>query len=121
MAIRYLILTLLLFALNGCGDTVNGKGVAEPKVKHFHELLQRGEFAAMYEEWNMYMSDERPTGVPADELAVHVCLHGADLDRKLAALRAMATQTSALIAMIGHDVYAKQVCEESFVEARIAR
>jgi LmbE family N-acetylglucosaminyl deacetylase len=70
-----------------------------------------------FEEWNMYMSDERPTGVPAAELDVHVRLYGAALDRKIAALRAMATQTSGLIAMLGPDAYAEQVCEEWFVDA----
>ena len=52
----------------------------------------------------MYMTDERPVGVPADELAVHVHLDGAGLDRKLTALRAMATQTSGLIAMLDPGV-----------------
>ena len=33
------------------------------------------------------------------------------------ALRAMATQTSGLIAMLGADAYAAQVCEEWFVDA----
>jgi LmbE family N-acetylglucosaminyl deacetylase len=74
-------------------------------------------FGAHYEEWNMYMSEERPTGVPADQLALHVHLSGLELDRKLAALRAMATQTSGLIAMLDPDVYAAQVAEECFVDA----
>ena len=39
---------------------------ATPTVEHL------ARFAALYEEWGIYMSDERPTGVPADELAVHV-------------------------------------------------
>ncbi|MET0577317.1 MAG: PIG-L family deacetylase [Ilumatobacteraceae bacterium] len=74
-------------------------------------------FGELYEDWNMYMTDERPVGVPAAELAVHVHLDGAGLDRKLTALRAMATQTSGLMAMLDPDVYASQVAEEAFVEA----
>jgi LmbE family N-acetylglucosaminyl deacetylase len=74
-------------------------------------------FGELYEEWNMYMSDERPSGVPEAELAVHVVLDGPRLDRKLTALRAMATQTSGLMAMLTPAVYASQVAEEAFVDA----
>ncbi len=69
------------------------------------------------EEWNMYMTDERPTGVPTEQLGIHLRLDGSELDRKLTALRAMATQTSGLIATFDPDVYAAQVGEESFVDA----
>jgi LmbE family N-acetylglucosaminyl deacetylase len=79
------------------------------------EHLRR--FGELYEDWNMYMTDERPVGVPADRLAVHIHLDGAGLDRKLTALRAMATQTSGLMAMLDPAVYARQVAEEGFVEA----
>ena len=77
------------------------------------------EFGELYEEWNMYMSDERPTGVPADELALHIALDGAALDRKLAALAAMASQTRDLVATIGAELYALQVREEAFVDASV--
>jgi LmbE family N-acetylglucosaminyl deacetylase len=70
-----------------------------------------------FEEWDMYMTDERPIGVPADLLAVQVVLTGDGLDRKLTALRAMSTQTSSLIALMEPDVYAVQVAEEAFVAA----
>ena len=43
-------------------------------------------FAADFEEWGAYMTDDRPTGVPAEELAIHMVLDGAQLDRKLTAL-----------------------------------
>ena len=74
-------------------------------------------YSALFEEWNVYMSDERPVGVPADELALHFRLDAVALDRKLTALRAMATQTSGAIAAIDPDVYAAQAAEESFVDA----
>jgi LmbE family N-acetylglucosaminyl deacetylase len=73
-------------------------------------------FGELYEQWNMYMSDERPSGVPADQLAVHVRLDGLALDRKLTALRAMATQTSAIIELDA-ATYAEQVREECFIDA----
>ena len=63
------------------------------------------------------MSDERPTGVPAGQLALHVELDGDDLDRKLTALRAMSTQTADVIALVGPETYAVQVAEEGFVAA----
>lgn len=74
-------------------------------------------FRDLYEEWNMYMSDERPVGVATRELAVYIRLDGHELDRKLTALRAMATQTTGIIDLIGAETYATQVCEEAYVAA----
>lgn len=74
-------------------------------------------FAEDYEEWNVYMSDERPTGVPAAELALDLNLDGIDLDRKIAALRAMPTQTGDLVAALDPAKFAAIVAQESFVEA----
>jgi LmbE family N-acetylglucosaminyl deacetylase len=75
------------------------------------------EFGPLYEQWDMYMTNERPTGFPADELALHLTLEGSALDRKVAALRAMATQTSALLMLLDPELYAQQVAEEWFVDA----
>ena len=75
-------------------------------------------FRDHFEAWNMYMTDKRPSGVPADGLALHACLSGNDLDRKLTALRAMATQTGGVIAMVDADTYAAQVAQEAFIDAR---
>jgi LmbE family N-acetylglucosaminyl deacetylase len=74
-------------------------------------------FRELYEEWNMYMSDERPRGVPISELDVYVRLQGFDLDRKITALRALSTQTAGVMSLVGADVYAEQVCEEAYVAA----
>jgi LmbE family N-acetylglucosaminyl deacetylase len=74
-------------------------------------------FGALYEAWSMYMSDERPTGVAPDRLAVHMVLAGADRERKLTALRAMATQTGGLLTTIDPEVYAAQIAEEAFIDA----
>ena len=84
---------------------------ATSSVEHLARFRER------YEEWGMYMSDERPTGTPAADLAVHLELQGPALDRKLAALRAMATQTGELVDRIGLDTYAEQVADEAFVAA----
>ena len=74
-------------------------------------------FADLYEEWDVYMSDERPTGVREEDLAVHLRLDGVDLDRKLTALRAMSTQTSEVMQAVDAALFAAEVCEEAFVEA----
>lgn len=74
-------------------------------------------FRDQFEEWDMYMSDERPTGVPTEQLAAFTHLEGIQLDRKLTALRAMSTQTGGLLETIGAESYAAQVAEEAFVAA----
>lgn len=93
----------------GCPEQVLYAAVTDDFLEQYRD---------QFEEWDMYMSDERPTGVPADRLAVYTHLEGFDLDRKLAALRAMATQTAGLIAMLDEQAYADQVAEEAFVAAR---
>jgi LmbE family N-acetylglucosaminyl deacetylase len=79
------------------------------------EHLER--FGPTYEAWGVYMSDDRPSGVDVDRLTVHVLLRERQLDRKLTALRAMATQTSAAMAALDEATYAEIVAEEAFVEA----
>lgn len=74
-------------------------------------------FADDYEEWDVFMSDERPTGVPAADLALDLHLSGIDLDRKIAALRAMPTQTGDLVAALDPAKFAAIVAQESFVDA----
>jgi len=79
------------------------------------EHLRR--FGELYEEWDVYMTDQRPTGVPADEVAIHVRLDGSQLDRKLAALAAMASQTRDVMAKVDPTMYAMQAAEEAFIDA----
>ena len=76
------------------------------------------EFGALYDEWNVFMTESRPAGVPEDELALLVRLDGADLDRKVTALRAMASQTADVVAGVDVDLYAAMVADEPFVAAR---
>ena len=74
-------------------------------------------FGELYEQWGVYMTDERPTGSHRDELAVHLTLDGPHLDRKLAALAAMASQTGTVMSTLDRETYAASVAEESFVDA----
>lgn len=62
-----------------------------------------------------------PLPVPAERLAVDLALDDQTLARKVAALRAQATQTDAIVAMLGTETYAEWVREESFVDATAAR
>lgn len=78
---------------------------------------QLDRFGQHYDEWGVWMTDERPAGVPVERLAVHLDLGGEALDRKLTALRAMATQTGALVTGLDPDLYAALVAEEAFVDA----
>jgi LmbE family N-acetylglucosaminyl deacetylase len=82
-----------------------------------HDHLDR--FGELYERWNVYMTDARPVGVRHEGLAVSVALRDAELDRKLVALRAMATQTGDVTAVLDPHLYAEMVAEEAFVEAPI--
>ena len=71
-----------------------------------------------YEEWGIYMTDERPIGVPADELAVHHVLSGAALDQKVAALLAMHSQVAPAVAVLGPEEFRDEVALECFVDHR---
>ncbi|WP_194825821.1 PIG-L deacetylase family protein [Nocardia sp. XZ_19_231] len=78
-------------------------------------------FMPLYEEWNMYMSPLRPLGVPQAEIPLNHTLSGAALDRKIAALRAMSTQTGALTASVDEALLHELVAEETFVVAAEVR
>jgi len=57
-----------------------------------------------------------PVILPDDRLVVDLALDSAIVERKVRALAAQDTQTSALIASLGLDVYTQWVGEEAFVE-----
>jgi len=69
----------------------------------------------LYEEWGIYMSEERPVGRRPDELAVALRLSGPALDRKVAALRAMATQVAPAVRLLGEERFRDSNREECFV------
>lgn len=81
--------------------------------------LHVAEWGPLYEEWGVYMSDERPTPVPADEMALRVVLDGPALDQKVAALQAMASQTGPAVAALGEEAYRRMNAEEAFVLAPV--
>jgi LmbE family N-acetylglucosaminyl deacetylase len=73
-------------------------------------------FGDVLEQWDIYMTDQRPSGVATSELAVHVLLDGPELDRKLTALAAMATQTRDVMANFDPRIYAGLIAEEAFID-----
>jgi LmbE family N-acetylglucosaminyl deacetylase len=89
-----------------------------PRVLHevvTDEFL--AEWGDLMETWGVYMSDDRPVGVPAETLALDVHLTGAALDQKIAALCAMFTQVAPAIAHIGEEAFRTLNSRETFVEA----
>jgi LmbE family N-acetylglucosaminyl deacetylase len=75
----------------------------------------------LYERWGVYMTDDRPSGARSEEIALRVALHGRRLDRKLTALRAMATQTSGFMSRLDPATITMLFEEESFVDAAAPR
>lgn len=73
-------------------------------------------WGAAYEEWGVFMTDERPEAVPEAKLAVHLRLDEVALDRKMAALGAMRTQTAPAFALLGEDDYRATNAEEAFIQ-----
>jgi LmbE family N-acetylglucosaminyl deacetylase len=82
-----------------------------------HESRQLGRVRALLEGWSVYMTDERPTPVDAAKLAVHLVLDDEVLDRKVAALAAMPSQTAAAISRLGLPHYRLLNRVEAFVAA----
>lgn len=81
------------------------------------EQEHRRRFAERLEEWGVYMTDERPQPFAAHELAVHLVLDDDAMDRKLAALRAMPSQTAPAMALLSPSDYRELNRVESFVAA----
>lgn len=73
-------------------------------------------FGELYRRWGVAMTDDPIVGVPDDDIGLRVRLAGSALDRKVAALAAMASQTRASIELLGADLFAENVAEECFVE-----
>jgi hypothetical protein len=70
-----------------------------------------------YEQWRVFMTDERPVGVAREDLAVDLRLTGTALDGKTAALLAMHTQVGPAVALLGIDDFRALNSGEAFVEA----
>ncbi|MCC5953807.1 MAG: PIG-L family deacetylase [Acidimicrobiia bacterium] len=76
---------------------------------------QLDEWAERYEAWGVFMTDERPTGVPDAELAVDHRLSPTTLDQKMAALLAMHSQTAPALAVLGAGDFRHENAFERFV------
>ena len=64
----------------------------------------------------LIFADGLPLRTPETDLALRLHLRGLLLDRKVAALRAQASQTDGVVDAMGLDTYRSWVSEEAFVE-----
>jgi LmbE family N-acetylglucosaminyl deacetylase len=78
------------------------------------QLAQWGE---LLDSWGVYMSDERPVGVPVADLALDVRLTGAVLDQKITALCATYSQVAPALAAVGEKSFRALNSRETFVAA----
>ncbi|MCW0214779.1 MAG: PIG-L family deacetylase [Pseudonocardia sp.] len=69
------------------------------------------------DDFDVFLADGLPVRTPASELAVHLRLDAATLDRKVVALRAQASQMTGLIAAVGERRVRQWWAEEAFVSA----
>jgi len=99
-------------------------GAACEKVGFRGRLLQTAAseehwrvWAERYEQWGVFMTDDRPSPVPLAEIDLRLALHGATMDRKVAALLAMHTQTAPALALLGETDFRALNNEECFVLA----
>ncbi len=74
----------------------------------------QSQLAATADRDGIFMTEQRPLPGSPD---LRLVLDGPDLDRKVAALRAMATQTGSTFDTLGWDGFAALVAEEAFVDA----
>lgn len=70
-----------------------------------------------YEEWGVFMTDERPIGVPEAEVDLCIKLSDEVLDQKIAALSSMYSQVAPAIALMGLDDYQRSNATEAYVRA----
>jgi LmbE family N-acetylglucosaminyl deacetylase len=82
---------------------------AAMSVSHLEAWSER------YEAWGVYMTDERPVGVPDDRLAIRHRLSRATLDQKVTALLAMHSQIAPALAVLGADDFRAENAVEYFV------
>ena len=75
-------------------------------------------WGAINDRIGLWADTDRPPCVDEDDLAHSVQLDGSLLDQKLAALRAHASQTAPLLALLGEATYRAWWRSESFVDAR---
>ena len=92
---------------------------AAPRTRLLHAAVPVGHarrWAWLHERFGVY-EEGYPVAHPADRLALHLRLDDAVAARKVAALRAQASQTDGLVAALGVPTYTEWVREECFVAA----
>lgn len=92
---------------------------APPGARLLHAAMpesRSARWAALEAGLGVY-ADGYPVATPADRVALDLVLDPSTAARKVRSLRAQATQTDALVAAMGIDVYTEWVGTESFVEA----
>ncbi len=77
------------------------------------------EWGPLNDEVGLWFEGSEPPETPRDRLSAHVRLSGDHLTRKHRALRAHASQTSGLEALVGSDRYRDWWSTESFVRADV--
>lgn len=75
----------------------------------------------VHQQLSVFLAPGLPLRTPASEVAVEVRLDEHEADRKLAALRAQASQTAPLVAQLGENRFRDWCSVESFVDAGTAR
>lgn len=71
-------------------------------------------------QFGVYFAREAPPRTPDDEVALALALSGDVLDRKVAALRAHASQTATMVETLGADAFRAWWSTESFLGAPVA-
>lgn len=93
--------------------------IARHRPRLLHACAERGQherFAHLEAELGTMMDGDGPPVLDERELAAVLRLDGRLLDRKVAALRSMATQTAGIVSYLGERTYAEWVSVEAFVE-----
>jgi LmbE family N-acetylglucosaminyl deacetylase len=88
---------------------------SRPRVLHATKTAHWAEHFARLHERVPVFGPEGPPRTDEADLAFAITLSSCSLDQKMVALRAQATQTAAIIELVGEDAYRSWVARECFV------
>jgi LmbE family N-acetylglucosaminyl deacetylase len=91
---------------------------SHPRVLHATKTADWADHFAYLHERVAAFGPEGPPRTDESDLAFAITLSSSQLDQKMTALRAQATQTAAVIELVGEDSYRNWVAREYFVDAR---